>query len=87
MKRILMAFTVFALTGHAALDAQSLFSAAGLGLPVDPLDGRTRALGNVGVGLLGPEAGAVTVKTQAEVDALPTGATFIWTDGKQYTKD
>jgi hypothetical protein len=31
--------------------------------------------------------GPKKVKTQAEVDALPAGALFIWTDGKTYTKD
>lgn len=40
-----------------------------------------------GMGLLTPGEGAVTVETQAEVDALPNGTTFIWTDGKQYVKD
>jgi hypothetical protein len=34
--------------------AQSLFNAAGLGVPSDPLDARTRALGGVGIGLRGP---------------------------------
>jgi hypothetical protein len=42
-----------------------------------------------------PEAGAaaavgatpVKVATQAEVDQLPPGATFIWADGKSYTKE
>jgi len=32
---------------------QSLFNAAGLGVPIEALDGRARALGNVGVGLRG----------------------------------
>jgi hypothetical protein len=31
--------------------AQSLFNAAGMGLPVEALDGRARALGNLGIGL------------------------------------
>jgi hypothetical protein len=33
--------------------AQSLFNAAGIGLPMEALDGRARALGSVGVGLPG----------------------------------
>lgn len=33
--------------------AQSLFNAAGLGVPVEALDGRARALGNLGIGLPG----------------------------------
>lgn len=37
----------------AAGSAQSLFSARGLGLPVAPVDARARALGGIGVGLLG----------------------------------
>jgi len=32
---------------------QSLFNAAGLGVPVEALDGRARALGNLGIGLRG----------------------------------
>jgi len=35
------------------LAAQSLFNAAGLGIPVEALDGRARALGNLGIGLDG----------------------------------
>ena len=45
---------IFALAATAAaspLAAQSFFNASGLGLPTDPLDGRSRALGNVGIGL------------------------------------
>jgi hypothetical protein len=34
--------------------SQSLFNAAGLGMPSSPLDARTRALGGVGIGLRGP---------------------------------
>ena len=33
--------------------AQSLFNAAGMGVPVEALDGRARALGNLGIGLRG----------------------------------
>jgi hypothetical protein len=36
-----------------ALEAQSLFNAMGLGLPMDAVDGRARALGNPGLGLSG----------------------------------
>lgn len=36
-----------------AAGAQSLFSTRGLGVPIAPLDARARALGGVGVGLLG----------------------------------
>jgi hypothetical protein len=47
--------TVLAILVPGAVEAQSLFSAAGLGIPVESLDGRSRALGSVGVGLMGPE--------------------------------
>ncbi len=51
----------------AAAEAQSYFAARGLGLPVSALDARARALGGIGVGLLGfnpsminpAEAGAI----------------------------
>jgi hypothetical protein len=33
--------------------AQSLYNAAGMGLPVEAIDGRARALGNLGIGLWG----------------------------------
>ena len=33
--------------------AQSLFNAAGMGLPIEAIDGRARALGNLGIGLWG----------------------------------
>ena len=38
-------------TMSAPLAGQSLFNAAGMGLPVEPLDGRARALGSLGIGL------------------------------------
>src|SRR5688572_11033762 len=41
-----------ALTPQAGA-AQSLLSAGGLGIPVDPLDARARALGGVAIGLTG----------------------------------
>jgi hypothetical protein len=42
------------LLGTAApAQAQSLFATRGLGLPVHPLDARARALGGIGIGLLG----------------------------------
>ena len=36
-----------------AASGQSLLSAGGLGIPVDPLDARSRALGGAGIGLMG----------------------------------
>lgn len=38
----------------APTSGQSLFNAGGIGVPTDPLDGRARALGGVGIGLRGP---------------------------------
>lgn len=37
----------------APVAAQSLYNAAGLGVPVEALDGRARSLGNLGIGLRG----------------------------------
>jgi hypothetical protein len=39
--------------GPVSLTAQSLFNAAGLGVPIEALDGRARALGNLGIGMPG----------------------------------
>lgn len=52
MKRAFM-ILVATLLVAAPARGQSLFSARGLGLPVQPVDARTRALGGVGVGLFG----------------------------------
>jgi hypothetical protein len=41
------------LLASAPLGAQSLFNAAGIGMPMEALDGRARALGSVGIGLSG----------------------------------
>lgn len=40
-------------TAVVPLSAQSLFSSTGLGVPVEAVDGRARALGNIGLGLSG----------------------------------
>lgn len=52
MRRALLAVLAFAALA-APVGAQSLFNASGLGLPTDPLDARTRAVGNLGIGLMG----------------------------------
>ncbi len=49
---LLVAIAVAATTATTT-EAQSLFNAAGLGVPVEALDGRARALGNLGIGLDG----------------------------------
>jgi hypothetical protein len=52
--RFVVASLVALLGGAPArATAQSLFNAAGMGVPVEGLDGRARALGNVGIGLNG----------------------------------
>lgn len=52
MRRALIVI-VFALALPHAASAQSLFNTRGLGAPSEPLDARARALGGIGVGLLG----------------------------------
>lgn len=52
--------------------AQSLFNAAGIGLPVDALDGRARALGSSGIGLRGAYLMPSDPAAQARL-VLPTG--------------
>ena len=42
------------LAAATPVGAQSLFNAAGIGLPMDAVDGRARALGSLGIGLPGP---------------------------------
>lgn len=44
------------LLGTSGVQAQSLFGTRGLGVPLDAVDPRSRALGNVGLGLLGLNA-------------------------------
>lgn len=53
MRRLTLALVV-GLSVPAAASGQSLLNAAGLGLPVEALDARTRAMGGVGIGLQGP---------------------------------
>lgn len=53
MKTRLLIATVALLSAASPAVAQSLFNSAGLGLPLEALDGRSRALGNLGIGLPG----------------------------------
>ena len=53
MKTRLLLATVALLSSASPAAAQSLFNSAGLGLPLEALDGRSRALGNLGIGLPG----------------------------------
>ena len=79
MRRLFSALAVLALAAPASLGAQSLLNAAGLGLPSDPLDARTRALGGVGIGLQGaallgtdPAAAAGFVLPSVMITAQPS---------------
>lgn len=53
MKRSLLFAAAAMLVTASALPAQSLFGTRGLGAPVSPVDARARALGGIGVGLMG----------------------------------
>ncbi|MBT8397598.1 MAG: hypothetical protein HKO65_12300, partial [Gemmatimonadetes bacterium] len=54
-----------------ALSGQSLFGSQGLGMPMDPMGARARALGTLGVGLPGPALTPVDVASAARI-FLPT---------------
>jgi hypothetical protein len=65
--------------------AQSLFSSSGVGLPIDPLDGRARALGSIGIGL---QDAAILPADPASAGRLlfPSGVIAVqpsWTDVTQ----
>lgn len=69
--------------GPAPAWGQSLFNAGGIGVPTDPLDGRTRALGGVGIGLRGavllasdPAAAAGYLLPTIVLTAQPTWVEF-----------
>jgi len=50
-----------------ALAGQSLFGSQGLGMPVEPLDARARALGSLGVGLLGASLSPTELASAARI--------------------
>ena len=54
MTRSFTFLTLLTLWLPVAVSGQSLFNAAGLGLPSDAIDARSRSLGGVGLGLRGP---------------------------------
>jgi hypothetical protein len=78
---------MFVLSAVAApAGAQSLFNAAGMGVPVEPLDGRARALGSLGIGL----QGAALVPTDPAAAArfrLPTGVMASQPSWVDYSSD
>ena len=51
IRTLVLALIITLVTAPAG--AQSLYNAAGMGLPVEAIDGRARALGNLGIGLFG----------------------------------
>lgn len=53
MKRLVVVLTVLGALGPGQLRAQSFFNGVGLGVPIDAVDARSRAMGNVGIGLWG----------------------------------
>lgn len=76
MKRSLavLALLLAVLPGQAR--AQSLFGTAGLGLPVSPLDGRARALGGIGTGLLGENTSLINPADVAGIGFRSISAVF-----------
>ena len=79
---------ILALLGLAslspALAGQSLFGSQGLGMLVEPLDARARALGTLGVGLLGPSLSPTDLASAAGI-YLPTAQVTLqpqWVDGE-----
>jgi hypothetical protein len=82
--RVLLLTAALALAlGAAPLWAQSLYNAAGLGLPIASIDGRGRALGNLGIGLWGhsilptdPGAAGMLIIPSAVLVAQPSWVEF-----------
>jgi hypothetical protein len=67
--------------------AQSLFGAGGLGLPLEPLDARTRALGSVGPGLLGPGSLVPVDPAGAASIPIPTLAATMQSSWGSFDRD
>ena len=66
-----------------SLAGQSLFGSQGLGMPLEPLDARARALGSSGVGLLGPSLSMTDPAAAARI-FLPSVQITLqphWVDG------
>lgn len=75
MKRILvLALSSSLLASPAA--AQSLFATRGLGIPNAPIDARSRALGGIGIGLLGLEMSLVNPAEVAGIGLRGAAATL-----------
>jgi hypothetical protein len=83
MTRALLLLLLGTALPPAGSAGQSLLGSKGLGLPVEPLDARTRALGSSGVGLLGPSLTPADLASAARI-YLPTGQVTLqphWVDG------
>lgn len=83
MKRAVLIVSALSLAVPVTTGAQSLFNAAGLGVPASAVDARTRALGGVGVGLQGaallgsdPAAAAAFLLPTAVMTAQPSWVDF-----------
>lgn len=73
MRRVIWIATLFVVVAVAPASAQSHFGVYGLGSVLSPLDARSRALGGVGVGLLGLNTSMVN---PAEISGLRGRAFF-----------
>ena len=83
MRRVLIVAMLCIAALAEGLEGQSLLGSRGLGLPLEPLDARARALGGVGVGLMGS---ALVPTDPASAAGLPFPALEItvqsqWTEG------
>ncbi len=67
MRRILLLAFLGSIFFCQGVGAQSLFGAKGLGFPIEPLDARARALGSIGVGLLGPSLNPTDLASAARI--------------------
>jgi len=75
MKRILVLAVSSGLLA-SPVSAQSLFATRGLGIPSAPIDARSRALGGIGVGLLGLEMSLVNPAEVAGIGLRGVAATL-----------
>lgn len=62
-----------AMSVPGAAEAQSLFNSAGLGRPMEPIDGRSRALGGFGIGLQGGSLAPLTDPGATARVTVPNG--------------
>lgn len=88
MNRRIAFLAVLLAATPASVSGQSLFNAAGMGVPADPLDARTRGLGGVGIGLRGaallgsdPAAAADFLLPSISLTAQPAWIDFDRSDG------